>query len=175
MADKTLDIYSTDYIDDLVARFDEVDAELKVDMQTLTNSVNQLVINSGGRDLGINLVSTISKNGIITLVKGDTFRVKLDMNIGNPIQPYYFQLQEGDYVTLKVMYANNSWNDAILTKVATIDNLDNLGNVIIEFTSDDTNYINCGMYIYQVKLYYSRNGKDYVNTLVPRTRLFITE
>ena len=53
------------------------------------NSQNTLqdIISDLAPKLTLNLGSTISKNGIINLIKGDTFSFKFDLNIGTPLQP----------------------------------------------------------------------------------------
>lgn len=117
----------------------------------------------------------IAKNGIITLTRGDTCSFPISLNIGTPLSPIIFDLQEGDKVVFKLMRANEKSEDALLTKKYTINDLDEEGNIIVSFDSNDTLFLEDGVYFYEMKIEYIRNGNDfeYVNTFIPRTRFYI--
>lgn len=115
----------------------------------------------------------IAKNGIITLTRGDTCTFPISMNVGTPLNVSIFDLQEGDKVRFKVMRANERFEDALISKTYTIENLDDKGNIIVEFENSDTQWIESGTYFYEVKIEYVRNEKKYINTFIPRTKFYI--
>ena len=115
----------------------------------------------------------IDKNGIITLTRGDSCTFPLFLNMGTPLNPLPFNLQEGDKVRFKVMRANEKFEDAFISKTYTIADLDEDGNIVVKFEPSDTNWFEAGMYYYEVKLEYVRDEIDYINTFIPRTRFHI--
>ena len=162
MADKKiLDVYSTDYIDNL--------------QNTLQGEIDEIIESGIVPNLTLNLGSTISKNGIVTLVRGDTFTLKADLNIGTPLQPLNFVLGEGDYVVFRLFNANSNWESYLLEKEATMEDLDDRGNVLFTFTSEDSEYLSQGQYYYQIRLFYTRNGDTRVITLMPRTKFYVVD
>ena len=159
MTDKTPSVYSSDYIDDLHA--------------DLQQQIDDIASKSGSTNLNIDLGSTISKNGIVTLIKGDTFHIVMDLNVGTPLQPLKFIMEDGDYVQFRLFRANNDWSNAVLIKQVTKDDLDNHGNAVFTFESEDTENLSCGTYYYQVKLFYTRENNLRVITLMPRTKFHL--
>ena len=89
-------------------------------------------------------MSNISKNGIVTLTKGDTFQLPLFINSGTEFDPVAFDFQEGDKVLLRLMRANESFNDAVLKKTFEYGGenedsyIDDEGNVVFKFSYFDT-------------------------------------
>lgn len=162
MADKKiLDVYSTDYIDNL--------------QNTLQGEIDELVESGIIPNVTLNLGSTISKNGIVTLVRGDTFTLKSDLNIGTPLQPLHFVLGQDDCVVFRLFNANSNWESYLLEKEATMEDLDSKGNVLFNFTSEDSEYLSQGQYYYQIRLFYTRNGDTRVITLMPRTKFYVVD
>lgn len=159
MPERTPSVYSSDYIDDLQANLQE--------------QIDNISSKSGSVNLNMDLGSTISKNGIVTLIKGDTFHIVMDLNVGTPLQPLKFILENGDYVQFRLFRANNDWNNAVLIKQVTKDDLDNHGNAVFTFNSEDTEDLSCGTYYYQVKLFYTREETLKVITLMPRTKFHL--
>ena len=132
----------------------------------------QDIISDLAPKLTLNLGSTISKNGIINLIKGDTFSFKFDLNIGTPLQPIIVELGDDDCVILKVMYPQESWNNAVIVKTITKDDVNEDGSVTITFEPSDTVLLNAGVYYYQVKLFIAKqDAEDVIVTLIPKTKL----
>lgn len=118
-------------------------------------------------------MSQFAKNGIITLTRGDTFTFPLSINLGTPLNPNIFILEEGDLLTFRVMRANEEFENADIVKVYTYEDLDVDGNVIIKFTSDDTLWLEPNIYYYDVKLEYTRDEVSHIITFIPRTRFYL--
>jgi len=118
----------------------------------------------------------ISNDGIIKLTRGDTVQLPLFINKGTAMQPMRYILQEGDEVYLALMQPNQYFEDAILKKKFTEDNLNDHGDVLIRFESEDTVQLIPGKYYYQIKAkFLDANGNYDVNTLVERTQFIILE
>lgn len=125
-------------------------------------------------NIKLTLGSTISKNGIVTLVRGDTLVLKASLNIGTPLQPLIFELEEGDYLVFRVFTANSSWESYLLDKEATMEDVDD-NNVLFTITNEDSEYLKQGQYYYQIRLFYTRDGDERVITLMPRTKFYVVD
>ena len=118
----------------------------------------------------------ISNDGIIKLTRGDTVQLPLFINKGTAMQPVRYELQDGDEVYLALMQPNQYFEDAILKKKFTKDNLNDHGDVLIRFESEDTVQLIPGKYYYQIKAKFLNVEGNYdVNTLVERTQFIILE
>ena len=126
-------------------------------------------------------MASISKNGIVTLTKGDTFQLPLFINSGTAFDPVPFELQEGDKVLLRVMRANESFEDALIKKTYTQGGentdayIDDLDNVVFKFSYFDTYWIKYGIYFYEAKVIYTRDNEEHIWTFCPRNKFYITE
>lgn len=141
---------------------------------------------------------TIVGNGIITLNRGDTFTIPLDINIGTGVAPKYYTLkgpqnedypEDRDRLFFALLEPNQRWEDAIVKKVYTSDDIAvEYGVPLLHFYSEDTEYLKPGTYYYQVKLLRSRfndmsenvdksidDGFEHVDTVIPRTKFIILE
>ena len=117
----------------------------------------------------------IAKNGIITVNRGDTFTLPIFVNLGTPLEPEIFDLREGDQVIFRIVRANDSFENAIIEKVCTIEDLNEEGSLNINFETEDTSWIEPNLYYYEVKLEYLREDKFNVKTFIPRTKFYIVD
>lgn len=78
-------------------------------------------------------------------------------------------MQENDILYFGVCEPNQCFENAIIKKKFTKDNLDKDGNVIINFLSSDTEYLSLGVYYYEIKLLYYINNTENIITLLPKT------
>lgn len=115
----------------------------------------------------------ISKNGIVTLSRGDCFTLNVEVNIGSIIEPIYYMLEEGDKLYFALMEPNQPFEHALIRKVFTGEDQDSLGNVIMNFTADDTEFLIPGNYYYMIKL--SREDGTFVDTIVSKTKFVILD
>ena len=117
----------------------------------------------------------ISRNGIITLNRGDTARLPLFINAGTEMNPVRYELQDTDKVYLGVMEPNSPFENAIIKKVYTKEDVNENGDIMVEFYSDDTVNLMPDDYYYEIKADIMFNGQPWVNTIVPRTKFTIVE
>ena len=140
----------------------------------------------------------LSKNGIITLNRGDTFTLPVYINIGSGVYPETYALQkhlkEGcpddgkeehyytDHLYFALLEPGQKWEDAILKKAywAGSKEADTITKtVLIHFYSEDTEYLKPGNYYYQIKLQRCKestnDGFEHVDTIVQRTKFVILE
>lgn len=112
----------------------------------------------------------LNSNGIITLSRGDSAEAPLFLNQGTKICPIRYKLQGNDIVYLGVTEPNQKFEDAIIRKVYTKDNLNDLGDVVVKLEPSDTVNLIPGKYYYEVKLsYYDNDGNNYINTVIKKT------
>lgn len=120
----------------------------------------------------------IAYNGIITVNRGDSFRLPMTLNYGTNLEPLKYQMSQKSFVYFAVMEPNQPFENALIRKKYTIDDVDAEGNIIIKFRPQDTQCVLPGKYYYQVKLqrFNSDDPEDYeVDTVVDKTLFYILE
>lgn len=121
----------------------------------------------------------ISRNGIITMNRGDTFTLPVCINVGSGCQPEYYDLKQGDVLYFALLQPGERWEKAILKKPFYFEDLQPDKDPQFHFSSEDTEYLVPGNYYYQVKLYrtaeHCLDGFEHVDTIVPRTKFVILE
>ena len=95
---------------------------------------------------------TISKNGIITVNRGDNFTINTRINLGTTLYPEYYHLKAGDIVYFALMEPNQHFEHALIRKVFTMDDMDEDGYLSMSFAEEDTEYLIAGTYYYMLKL-----------------------
>ena len=120
----------------------------------------------------------ISYDGIITINRGDSFRLPLMLNYGTKMEPLMYRMTPKSFVYFAVMEPNEPFENALIRKKYTIDDVDEDGNIVIKFRPQDTQCVLPGKYYYQVKLQRlnSDDPEDYeVDTVIDKTQFFILE
>lgn len=120
----------------------------------------------------------IAYNGIITVNRGDSFRLPMVLNYGTNLEPMNYQMSQNSVVYFAVMEPNQPFEDALIKKKYTMDDVDADGNIVINFRPQDTQCVLPGKYYYQVKLqrFNSNDPEDYeVDTVVDKTLFYILE
>lgn len=120
----------------------------------------------------------ISYNGIITINRGDSFRLPLMLNYGTNMEPLMYRMTPKSFVYFAVMEPNEPFENALIRKKYTIEDVDEDGNIVIKFRPQDTQCVLPGKYYYQVKLqrFNSDDPEDYeVDTVIDKTQFFILE
>lgn len=120
----------------------------------------------------------IAYNGIITVNRGDSFRLPMVLNYGTNLEPMNYQMSQNSVVYFAVMEPNQPFEDALIKKKCTMDDVDADGNIVIKFRPQDTQCVLPGKYYYQVKLqrFNSNDPEDYeVDTVVDKTLFYILE
>jgi len=103
------------------------------------------------------MLSINRTNGIISLNRGDSETFPLFINTGTPLEPVRFDLRfnPGSELYLGVCEPNERFEDAIIRKKYTgadIFNFNSDGDLMVEFNTEDTEYLLPGVYYYEVKL-----------------------
>lgn len=118
-------------------------------------------------------MASISRNGIVYINRGDSFKFKLPVVLGeNVFESHSYIMGDNDAVYVGIMEPNQPFEAAILRKKLTKENQDAEGFLNIEFHPNDTVCLLPGKYYQQIKLALS-NGD--VFTIFDKTQFFITE
>lgn len=117
-------------------------------------------------------------NGIITVSRGDSFEVPLSLNFGSSLFPDHYIMNNRSVVYVAVMEPNQPFENALIKKKYTYEDMDEYGNILIRFKPQDTQCVLPGKYYYQVKLqrFRSDDPDDYdVDTVIDKTLFYIVE
>lgn len=119
----------------------------------------------------------ISSNGIVTVNRGDSFSLPIQLNVGYGIEYIEYELSEEDVVYLGVMEPNQPFETAIVRKVFNYDDFISNGSVVFRFWPEDTVCLCPGKYYYQVKLQTTdgKTGRKDVETVIEKTLFYIQE
>ena len=120
---------------------------------------------------------TIANNGIVTVNRGDSFELPIDLAYGDPMLPRKYTLKLDDTLYIGIMEPNQPFETAIVRKTFTYEDLDDRGNIRVRFWPEDTACLLPGKYYYQVKLQTTdmlTERKD-VETVVDKTLFYIQE
>lgn len=119
----------------------------------------------------------ISQNNRIVVTRGDTFSVPLFINQGTEMNPIRYSLKDEDKVYLGIMYPNQSFENALVKKVYTKENLNEYGDILLEIEHEDTRCLEPGKYFYQIKaqIYNQEKDKFEINTIVSKTEFWIED
>lgn len=143
---------------------------------------------------------TISNNGIITVNRGDDFSVPLFINRGTELAPVRYVLKDDDEIYLGIFSAGADYlldtdgtkffvedeitylgipeidtyfENAVVRKTFTKDNLNENGDVILKFAHVDTKFLLPGNYYYQVRAKITKDDEEYINTIVRKTAFIV--
>ena len=117
----------------------------------------------------------ISNNGIITITRGDTASAPLFLNEGTKLNPIRYVLADTDKVYFGVSEAHCPFENALIRKVFTKDNLNENGDVVINFETKDTQCLLPNTYFYEIKLVRQIDEQQFVDTVVVRSKFVIME
>lgn len=79
-----------------------------------------------------------SKNGIITVTRGDSFTTSFFINTGTPLEPSLFEFENGDTIQFRLFRANDSWENPIVRKTYSKDDVSEDGYLTVSFNPEDT-------------------------------------
>lgn len=114
-------------------------------------------------------------NGIIHLMRGDSYCKPIFINVGTKLDPIQYHLTDTDSLYFGLMEPNQAFEDAVLKKKYTCaSDMDDKGNVLLTIEPNDTLSIPVGKYYYMIKLRSTNQfGKEVVKTIIPPTQFFI--
>jgi hypothetical protein len=101
-------------------------------------------------------------NNIIIMNRGDTY--EFNLNITDEFGEY--ALQGADTIYFGIMDPGQPFEQALVRKRFTAENLDPIGNLTIVIEPEDTLDLLPGKYFYAVKLHMDHDELDY-NTMLP--------
>lgn len=114
----------------------------------------------------------ISNNGIITMTKGDDVRVPFFINQGTMIRPIRYSLlsNKNSELYLGVMMPYQDFENALVRKKFTYESPHTeQRDVIVEFNSNDTQYLRPGRYYVEAKLRtFDKYGNERIFTVMPK-------
>ena len=118
-------------------------------------------------------MENVAKNGIITLYAGDSFAAPLFLNAGTRLYPMRYVLEEGDKVYVGIMEPGQPFEHALIRKVLTKDDLNAYGDPELTLRPEDTEMVMPGLYYYEAKLVVTKDGKETIQTVIPKKKLYI--
>ncbi len=117
----------------------------------------------------------ITKNNVITIVKGDYTKFPIELYIGKFPYRSVMQLEEGDIAFFGIMCAKDGFDQAIVKKELTVDDLDEYGNLWVTLLPEDTINLDVGTYYYEVKVYYVEEEIEHIDTVINKSRLIVLD
>ena len=120
-------------------------------------------------------MGTIASNGIINLMRGDSFTTPIFINIGSKLSPRYYKLSVTDKLYFALMEPNQAFEDAVLKKVFDFTSpQDSEGNTLLTLKPTDTEKLLVGKYYYMIKLRaIDAFGQESVRTIVNPTLFWL--
>lgn len=114
----------------------------------------------------------------ISASRGDSYSFEITVYSGDRMTPINYAFQDGDVLYMAVQEPNQVFEDAILKKKFTKDDLIDDSTIKVSFTPEDTMYLLPGLYYYQFKLVRAEKddeGNNLVDTIIPLTEFYIEE
>lgn len=119
---------------------------------------------------------SITKNNVVSVVKGDTIRFPIELFIGKFPYKQQMELEDGDKAYFGIFDSNTSFDQAVIKKVLTKDDEDEYGNLWITLLPEDTINLEVGTYYYEVKvLYNDKKESNNVDTVIQRTKFIVLD
>lgn len=122
---------------------------------------------------------TISNNGFITLNRGDSFSVPLFINGGTELVPIRYSLSAHPETELYlgVMEPGQPFETALIRKKYNHKSkMNEYGDLLIEFSSKDTEYLSPGKYYYQVRAKFNDDENNtHVETVIQKKQFIIID
>ena len=116
----------------------------------------------------------IDTNGNIRVNRGDVFQMPLFIDIStNLFYSMRFKFHEGDILQFHIMEPNQPFSKALIKKEFTIDDLNEYGDILINFDHEDTCWMIPNTYFYEVKLIRTVEEEKKVITIVSRRKFVI--
>jgi len=110
------------------------------------------------------------------MFRGDSNELILDIKNGDNMYYSNYEITQDDTIYFGLMEIHQKFEDAILKKTFTSQDVDQDGNIIIKIKSSDTEYLLPGKYYYSIKMKHNNSGNDYdVYTIVKETEFWILD
>ena len=114
--------------------------------------------------------------GIIKMFRGDSNELILDIKDGDHMYYSNYEITQDDTIYFGLMEIHQKFEDAILKKTFTLQDVDQNGDIIIKIKPSDTEYLLSGKYYYSIKMKHNNSENDYdVYTIVKETEFWILD
>lgn len=120
-------------------------------------------------------MNKVGINGVVVLHAGDSFTFPLFLNAGDNMNPVRYILEDTDKVFFGIMEPGGCFEHALVRKVLTKADLNSYGDPVLVLNSSDTQYLMPGLYYYEAKLQVMKDNKEYIETVIAKTKLYIVE
>lgn len=115
---------------------------------------------------------TINRERIISIHRGDSFRIPLFINAGDKFHMVRYILSYDDEVCLSICEPDQEFERGILRHIYTKDDLNSNGDVLVNIRPDETDDLVPGLYYLEIKVKLT-DGK--VTTIFPRRKFYIED
>lgn len=126
-----------------------------------------------------------TNNNIIALNRGDTYEFDLTIADETSADGRY-HIKGDDAIYFGIMDPHQPFENALVRKKFTVDNVDENGNLTIVIEPEDTLGLLPGTYYYAVKIHLQHENTDFatgevleyvdkVNTVINKTKLFLND
>lgn len=123
-------------------------------------------------------MAVVSNNNIIMINRGDTFSFDFTIDDGSTDDGRYI-LKDDDALYFGIMDPHQLFEDAIIRKKYTKEDIDEMGNLIITLRPEETIELFPGTYYYAIKLHkHTDNEEDYIDeviTVINKTKFIIND
>lgn len=124
----------------------------------------------------MSLFVQLTKTGILSLVRGDSFSITAYINSGTELVPTRYVFKSTDKLYFAIMQPNEMFENAIVKKIFTFTDLDTNDDITISLVPADTEYLTPGKYYYQIKLLTTDlSDAEQIITVTPKSLFFIEE
>ena len=116
--------------------------------------------------------------GIVEMFRGDSLELILDIRDGSAMVNDKYLISSNDTIYFALMEVNQKFENAILKKVYTVENIDSEGNIKIKIFPSDTSSLLPGKYYYTIKMRHmnDNNNDPYdVYTLCKKTEFWLID
>lgn len=119
------------------------------------------------------LKTEITNNKIVVVNKGDSLTLTFPINLAGGIELDKYEMAVEDRIYFAVCEPNQAFEDGVVRKILTIDDLDDKGNVIINLVPADTYYLLPGNYYYEIKLKIGDTADATIKTIIPKRKFVV--
>jgi len=119
----------------------------------------------------------IKKNNIITINRGDYLEFPITLVKGEFPKQEVWELEGQDLVFFAIMEPHQPFEEAIVKKIYSVDDVDSEGYLYIKVLPEDTIGLAPGTYYYSIKTLYTIEDSDIpmIDTIIPKTKFIIVD
>lgn len=111
----------------------------------------------------------------IYISRGDTGTFSFTPYFRYGLDQYQYVFNKADELYFAVMEPNQCWEDALIKKKYTFEDINDDCTIDIKLKPNDTNCLYPGKYYYQIKLRSFKDNEPLVDTLITKTEFWIEE